>query len=92
MDEYILLMIALITIFMMYVFILRPINRCHEAVLNHLLAKEIARKMYQEIHPKFSYKAYHEDDVQRQIILNSSVEEFRRLLSEETTIKSKWNV
>ncbi len=89
MDEYILPMIALITIFMMYVFILRPINRCHEAALNHLLAKEIARKMYQEIHPEFSYKAYHEDDVQRQIILNSSVEEFKRLLNEETTIKSK---
>lgn len=80
MDEYILLIIALINIFMMYAFILRPINRCHEAVLNHLLAKEIARKMYQEIHPEFSYKVYHEDDVQRQIILNSSVEEFKILL------------
>lgn len=84
MDEYILLMIALITIFMVYVFILRPINRCHDAVLNHLLAKEIARKVYQEIHPEFSYKVYHEDDVQRQIILNSSVEEFKRLLNKET--------
>lgn len=89
MDEYILLIIALINIFMMYVFILRPINKCHEAVLNHLLAKEIARRLYQEIHPEFSYKGYHEDDLQRQIILNSSVEEFRRLLSEETPIKSK---
>ena len=89
MDECMLPMIVLITIFMMYIFILRPINKCHEAVLNHLLAKEIARKMYQEIHPEFSYKVYHEDDVQRQIILNSSVEEFRRLLSEETSIKSK---
>ena len=89
MDECILLIIALITIFMMYAFILRPINRRHEAALNHLLAKEIARKMYQEIHPEFNYKIYHEDDVQRQIILNSSVEEFRRLLNEETSIKSK---
>jgi len=89
MDEYILPMIALINIFMMYVFILRPINKCHEAVLNHLLAKEIARKMYQEIHPEFSYKAYHEDDLQRQIILNSSMEEFRRLLNEEATVRSK---
>ena len=89
MDEYILPMIALINIFMMYVFILRPINKCHEAVLNHLLAKEIARRLYQEIHPEFSYKVYHEDDVQRQIILNSSVEEFKRLLNEETSIKSK---
>ena len=89
MDEYILPMIALINIFMMYVFILRPINKCHEAVLNHLLAKEIARKMYQEIHPEFSYKVYDEDDIQRQIILNSSVEEFRKLLNEETPIKSK---
>lgn len=65
----------------MYTFMLRPINKCHEAALNHLLAKEIARKMYQEIHPEFSYKVYHEDDLQRQIILNNSVEEFRRLLS-----------
>ena len=65
MDECMLPMIVLITIFMMYIFILRPINKCHEAVLNHLLAKEIARKMYQEIHTEFSYKVYHEDDVQR---------------------------
>lgn len=89
MDEYILLIIVLITLFMMYAFILRPINKCHEAVLNHLLAKEIARKMYQEIHPEFSYKIYHEDDLQREIILNSSVKEFKRLLNEETPIKSK---
>ena len=81
MSEYLLPMIALITIFMMYTFMLRPINKCHEAALNHLLAKEIARKMYQEIHPEFSYKVYHEDDLQRQIILNNSVQEFRRLLS-----------
>ena len=80
-SEYILPMIALITVFMMYAFMLRPINKRYEAALNHLLAKEIARRLYHEIYPDFTYQVYHEDDLQRQIILNNSVEEFRRLLS-----------
>ena len=87
MNECILPIIVLTTIFMMYVFMLRPINKRHEAALNHLLAQEIARKMYQVIHPEFSYKVYHEEDLQRQMILSSSVEEFKRLLYEDATIK-----
>ena len=80
MSEFILAFMGLIIIFMMYAFMLRPINRRHEAALNHLLAKEIARRLYQEIHPEFSYTKYHEDDMQRQIILESVVDEFRRLM------------
>lgn len=80
MSEFILPFVGMIVIFMMYAFILRPINRRYEAALNHLLAKEIARRLYQEIHPEFTYKSYHEDDMQRQIILESVVEEFRKLM------------
>lgn len=63
MSEYIVPIITLITIIMMYYFILEPINRRYEAAFNHLLGKEIARRLYQEIDPEFTYKAYHEDDV-----------------------------
>lgn len=83
MHECILLVIVLTTIFMIYAFSVMPINRRHEAALNHFLAKEIARRLYQEIHPKFSYKVYHEDDLQRQMILNSALEEFKRLLNKK---------
>ena len=72
-ENTLLLIIALITLFTMYAFILKPINRRYEAVLNHLLAKEIARRLYREIYPDFTYQAYLEDDLQRQIILSSAV-------------------
>lgn len=80
MSEFIVPFMGMVVIYMMYYLLLKPINRRYEAALNHLLAKEIARRLYQEIHPEFTYKAYHEDDLQRQIILSSAVEEFRRLM------------
>ena len=42
---------ALIVMYMMYAFILRPMNRRYEAALNHILGKEIARRLYGEIDP-----------------------------------------
>ena len=81
MSDFLLPFMGLIVIFMMYAFILRPINRRYDAALNHILGKEIARRLYQEIDPNFTYNASHEEDIQRHIILNSSVEEFRKLLN-----------
>ena len=78
MSECIITLMELLFLFMMYVFIIKPLNRRYEAALNHILGKEIARRLYQEMHPEFSYKSYHEDDMQRQIILESVVDEFRR--------------
>ena len=74
------MVVSIMVAFTLYLFLLNPINRRYEAALNHLLAKEIARRLYQEIHPEFSYTKYHEDDMQRQIILESVVDEFRRLM------------
>ena len=84
MSEFMLSIVVIIVICMMYVFILRPVHRRYDAVFNHLLAKEIARRLYQETHPEFSYKVYHEDDLQRQIILGSAVKEFRRLVKKNS--------
>lgn len=80
MSEFIPPFMGMSVIIMMYFFILKPINRRYEAVFNHILGKEIARKLYQEIHPEFAYKPYHEDDVKRQVVLGSAVDEFRRLM------------
>lgn len=80
MSEFIVPLMGMIVVFMMYYLTVKPIHRRYETALNHLLAKEIARRLYQEIHPEFTYKAYHEDDLQRQVILGSAVEEFRRLM------------
>lgn len=89
MSEFIVPLMSMIVVFMMYYFILKPIHRRYEMALNHLLAKEIARRLYQEIDSEFVYKPYHQDDIQRQIILSSAVEEFRRLRNEDTITKSK---
>ena len=83
MSDFILPFVGMIVILMMYAFILKPINRRYEAALNRILGKEIARRLYQEIHPEFSYTKYHEDDMQRQIILESVVDEFRRLMKKD---------
>jgi len=89
MSDFILPFMGMIVIFMMYYFILNPINRRYKVTLNCILGKEIARRLYQEIHPKFVYKPYHEDDIHRQVILGSAVVEFKRLLNEDTITKSK---
>ncbi|ARU48167.1 MAG: hypothetical protein EOM67_15530 [Spirochaetia bacterium] len=77
------MVISIMVAFTLYLFLLNPINRRYEAALNHLLAKEIARKLYQEMHPGFSYTTYHEDDDKRKAILNSAVEEFRKLMTKD---------
>ncbi len=37
---------GLLFLFMMYAFIMKPLNRRYEALLNHRLGKEIARRLY----------------------------------------------
>lgn len=55
-----------------------------DVTLNRLLAKEIARELYQQIHPDFSYeKKYKPDDLQSQLILSATMEEFTRLSQQE---------
>lgn len=92
MSECIITLMELFLLFMMYVFIIKPLNRCYEAALNHRLGKEIARRLYGEIDPHSIYKASQEEDVQRHIILSSAIEEFRRLLNKPTITKNVCDV
>jgi hypothetical protein len=71
------MVISIMVAFTLFLFLLNPINRRYEAALNHLLAKEIARRLYQEMHPEFSYATYHENDARREAILNSDGEEVK---------------
>lgn len=61
--------------------VLRSLEKRYEAVLDRELAKEIARSLYQTIHSECSYtNRYRSDDTRHQGILNSSLEEFKRLI------------
>lgn len=63
----------------LYLFTLKPLNKRYETALDYLLAKEIARRMYQELYPEFYYKKYHVDNPKHQAILEASIEEIRKL-------------
>lgn len=63
----------------LYLFTLKPLNKRYETALDYLLAKEIARRVYQELHPEFYYKKYHVDNPKHQAILEASIEEIRKL-------------
>lgn len=64
-----------------YYLSMRALNLRYERALNHLLGKEIARRIYQQIHPEFTYNKYHVDDDKREVVLNSCIEEFKKLSS-----------
>ena len=51
MSECIITLMGLLFLFMMYAFIMKPLNRRYEVLLNHRLGKEIARRLYGEIDP-----------------------------------------
>ena len=54
------------------------------SALNRLLAKEIARSIYQKLHPEFTYDTkYRPDDLQSQLILSAAMEEFKRISQQE---------
>lgn len=66
-----------------YALFIRPINRRYKRALDRLLAKEIARQMYQSLHPAFTYdNKYRPDDLNAQLILSSAIEEFNRLTNQ----------
>lgn len=68
----------------MYRLVMHPINQRYQRALNRLLAKEIARELYQQIHPDFTYEyKYHPDDLNSQLLLNTTIETFTQLLEEK---------
>ena len=67
-----------------YSVILRPLNLRYQSAFNRLLAKEIARSIYQKLHPEFTYDTkYRPDDLQSQLILSAALEEFTRISQQE---------
>ena len=68
----------------MYRLLIYPINQRYQRALNRILAKEIARELYQQIHPDFTYEYKHKpDDLQSQLILSAAMEEFTRINQQE---------
>ena len=62
--------------------LIRPLNKRYKKALATLLGKEIARSLYQQMHPEFTYatKKYHPSDLLDETVLNSAKEMFTHLL------------
>ena len=83
-DTYLIFLLMLGIAGFFYSVILRPLNLRYQSALNRLLAKEIARSIYQKLHPEFMYDTkYRPDDLQSQLILSAAMEEFTRISQQE---------
>ena len=67
---------------LLWFILIRPLNRRYKKALASLLGKEIARSLYQQIHPEFTYdtKKYHPSDSLDETVLNTAKEMFTHLL------------
>ena len=67
---------------LLWLMLIRPLNRRYKKALATLLGKEIARSLYQQMHPEFNYatKKYHPSDLLDETVLNSAKEMFTHLL------------
>ena len=67
---------------LLWFILIRPLNRRYKRALATLLGKEIARSLYQQMHPEFTYttKKYHPSDFIDETVLNSAKEMFTHLL------------
>ena len=67
---------------LLWFMLIRPLNRRYKRALATLLGKEIARSLYQQMHPEFTYatKKYHPSDLLDETVLNSTKEMFTHLL------------
>ncbi|WNZ00189.1 hypothetical protein SUSP_002606 [Sulfurospirillum sp. 'SP'] len=83
-DTYLIFLLMFSMVGLFYSVILRPLNLRYQSALNRLLAKEIARSIYQKLHPEFTYDTkYRPDDLQSQLILSAAMEEFKRICQQE---------
>ena len=76
------IVLAGIAYILLWLMLIRPFNRRYKKALARLLGKEIARSLYQQMHPEFSYatKKYHPSDSLDETVLNSAKEMFTHLL------------
>ena len=67
---------------LLWIMLIRPLNKRYKKALATLLGKEIARSLYQQMHPEFTYatKKYHPSDLLDETVLNSAKEMFTHLL------------
>ncbi len=67
---------------LLWLMLIRPLNRRYKKALATLLGKEIARSLYQQMHPEFTYatKKYHPSDSLDETVLTSAKEMFTHLL------------
>ena len=67
---------------LLWLMLIRPLNKRYKKALATLLGKEIARSLYQQMHPEFTYatKKYHPSDSLDETVLNSAKEMFTHLL------------
>ncbi|NBK98255.1 MAG: hypothetical protein EOM50_09570 [Erysipelotrichia bacterium] len=67
---------------LLWFMLIRPLNKRYKKALATLLGKEIARSLYQQMHPEFTYatKKYHPSDSLDETVLNTAKEMFTHLL------------
>ena len=70
---------------LLWFILIQPLNRRYKRALASLLGKEIARSLYQQMHPEFTYatKKYHPSDLLDETVLNRALEEFKCLLHKD---------
>lgn len=70
---------------LLWFMLIHPLNKRYKKALATLLGKEIARSVYCQMHPTFTYdaKKYHPSDAIDQIVLKSALEMFRTLRETE---------
>ncbi len=70
---------------LLWFILIRPLNKRYKKALATLLGKEIARSLYQQMHPEFTYttKKYHPSDVLDETVLNSAKDMFDKIREEE---------
>ena len=67
----------------LWLMLIRPINRRYKKALATLLGKEIARTLFQQMHPEFTYEnKYRPSDILDETVLNSAKEMFEKLTKE----------
>ena len=83
-ETYTVITTSIILVAIVYRLFLYPINQRCNIAFNDILAKEIARSLYQTINPQFTYaNKYRPDDLQSQLILSAAMEEFKRICQQE---------
>ena len=65
----------------LWLMLIQPINKRYKKALATLLGKEIARTLYQQMHPGFTYEnKYRPSDIVDEIVLEKAKETFTHLL------------